>query len=85
MSAKSRVLIVDDEPDVVANWARLLGREDYTCITTTEGAQALTLLETERPDVVLTDLKMPDMNGIELLSELPKQPAGPCVILMTSS
>ena len=63
MSTKPRVLIVDDEPDVVANWARLLGREDYTCITTTEGAQALTLLATERPDIVLTDLKMPVVGG----------------------
>jgi len=34
--------------------------------------------------VVLTDLKMPDMDGIELLAELPRQPAGPCVILMTA-
>ena len=68
MSAKPRVLIVDDEPDVVANWARLLGREDYTCITTTEGAQALTLLASERPDLVLTDLKMPEVAGMQVLA-----------------
>jgi DNA-binding NtrC family response regulator len=83
MSAKSRVLIVDDEPDVVANWARLLGREDYTCITTTEGAQALTLLETERPDVVLTDLKMPEVEGMQILARALEVDPDVVVIMIT--
>lgn len=52
MSTKPRVLIVDDEPDVVANWARLLGRENYSCITATDGERALTLLESEHPEIV---------------------------------
>jgi CheY-like chemotaxis protein len=49
MNTKPRVLIVDDEPDVVDNWSRLLGREDYPCITATDGERALSLLESERP------------------------------------
>ena len=83
MSAKPRVLIVDDEPDVVANWARLLGREDYTCITTTEGAQALTLLASERPDIVLTDLKMPEVAGMQVLARALEVDPDVVVIMIT--
>ena len=67
LSSKPRVLIVDDEPDVVANWARLLGRDDYPCITATDGERALALLESERPEIVLTDLKMPRVDGMQIL------------------
>ena len=66
MSAKPRVLIVDDEPDVVANWSRLLGRDDYACITATDGERALALLESERPEIVLTDLEMPRVDGMQV-------------------
>ena len=55
MKRGARVLIVDDEPDVVANWARVLERDAHACLTATEGQHALALLETERPEVVLTD------------------------------
>jgi two-component system, OmpR family, response regulator PrrA len=65
MSAKPRVLIVDDEPDVVANWSRLLGRDDYACITATDGERALALLESERPEIV-TDLEMPRVDGMQI-------------------
>jgi two-component system response regulator PrrA len=67
MSAKPRVLIVDDEPDVVANWSRLLGRDDYACITATDGERALALLESERPQIV-TDLEMPRVDGMQGLA-----------------
>ena len=67
MSTKPRVLIVDDETDVVANWARVLGREDYPCITATDGERALALLESEHPEIVLTDLKMPRVDGMQIL------------------
>ncbi len=63
-----RVLIVDDEPDVVANWARVLQRDGYTCVTTTDGERALGLLESERPEIVLTDLKMPGVDGMQVLT-----------------
>ncbi len=62
-----RVLIVDDEPDMVENCARILGRAGHTCLTATDGRQGLAILESERPDLLLTDLKMPGMDGMELL------------------
>jgi DNA-binding NtrC family response regulator len=63
----TRVLIVDDEPDMLENCARILGRVGYQCFTTTEPAKALALLEEERPDLLITDLKMPGMDGMALL------------------
>jgi DNA-binding NtrC family response regulator len=63
----TRVVIVDDEPDMLENCARILGRVGYQCFTTTEPAKALGLLEQERPDLLITDLKMPGMDGMELL------------------
>ncbi len=67
MKRSARVLIVDDEPEVVANWTRVLERDAHACTTATEGQRALALLETERPDVVLTDLQMPGVDGLTLL------------------
>jgi DNA-binding NtrC family response regulator len=64
---RARILIVDDEPDMVDNCARLLGRAGHDCITATDPARALALLESDRPDLLLTDLKMPGMDGMELM------------------
>ncbi|HSE94890.1 MAG TPA: response regulator, partial [Methylomirabilota bacterium] len=67
MNATGRVLIVDDEPDLVASWARVLRPDGYAIVTATEGERALTLLESERPDVVVTDLRMPRVDGMAIL------------------
>jgi DNA-binding NtrC family response regulator len=83
MSTKPRVLIVDDEPDVVANWARLLGRENYSCITATDGERALTLLESEHPEIVLTDLKMPGVDGMQVLARAHDLDPDAVVIMIT--
>ena len=64
---RERILIVDDEPDMVENCQRILGRAGYRCLTTTDPRGALALLESERPDLLLTDLKMPGVDGMELL------------------
>src|SRR5262245_21328919 len=83
MSATPRILIVDDEPDVVANWARLLGREDYRCLTATDGERALALLESERPEIVLTDLKMPGVDGMQVLARARDLDPDAVVIMIT--
>jgi DNA-binding NtrC family response regulator len=61
------VLIVDDEPDMVDNCARILRRSGHHCLTATDPHRALALLESDPPDVLITDLKMPEFDGIELL------------------
>ncbi len=64
---RARVLIVDDEPDMVENCSRILGRTGYDCVTATDPRRALELLESERPDLLITDLKMPEVDGMALL------------------
>jgi DNA-binding NtrC family response regulator len=65
--AEPRILIVDDEPDMVENCARILRRSGHRCLTATDPRRALALLESERPDLVLTDLKMPEVDGLAVL------------------
>jgi CheY-like chemotaxis protein len=49
VSDKARILIVDDEPEFVANWRRILERDGYACITATNGERAIALLEANAP------------------------------------
>ena len=79
-----RVLVVDDEPDMVENCARILKRIGYQCLTATDPQRALALVETERPDLLLSDLKMPGMDGIELLRRSREIDSALPVILITA-
>lgn len=69
------VLIVDDEPLILAGVLSLINWEEHQCKIVgkaTNGQQAFNLMEELKPDIVITDIKMPVMNGIELLSECTK-------------
>ncbi|MGH6689540.1 MAG: sigma-54-dependent transcriptional regulator [Gammaproteobacteria bacterium] len=61
------IVIVDDEPDMVENCARILRRAGHRCLTATDPHRALALVESDAPDLLLSDLKMPGMDGMELL------------------
>jgi DNA-binding NtrC family response regulator len=77
-----RILIVDDEPDMVDNLARILRRAGHRCLTTTDPRRALGMVETERPDLMLTDLRMPGMDGMDLLRRARAiDPALPVVVI----
>jgi DNA-binding NtrC family response regulator len=77
-----RILIVDDEPDMVENCARILRRAGHRCLTATDPRRALALLESERPDLLVTDLKMPDLDGLALLRRARElDPALPVIVI----
>jgi DNA-binding NtrC family response regulator len=79
-----RVLVVDDEPDMVENYSRILRRAGYQCLTATDPHRALALVDSEKPDLLLSDLKMPGMDGMALLRRAHEvDPALP-VILVTA-
>jgi DNA-binding NtrC family response regulator len=82
--SRARVLIVDDEPDMVENCSRILARAGYTCQTATDSPTALALLEEAPPDLLLTDLKMPGMDGMELLRRAHDLDPGLPVIMITA-
>jgi DNA-binding NtrC family response regulator len=77
------VLIVDDETIVLKSCARILTRARYTVQTCQTGQEALKCLRTERFDLVLTDLKMPEMSGMEFLEQVMELEPDMIVIMMT--
>jgi DNA-binding NtrC family response regulator len=79
-----RVLVLDDEPDMVENCARILKRAGYHCLTATDPHRALALVEAERPDLLLTDLKMPGLDGMEVLRRAREMDPALPVILITA-
>ena len=81
---KGRVLVVDDEKHQRDILEMILESEGYETVSARNGRHALQELRDEPFDAVLTDLKMPDMSGIELLTELLKAQPGLCVVLMTA-
>ena len=63
----ARVLVVDDEPEMLVNCERLLSREGYACTTLNVPTEFSKVLRGCRPDVVLCDLRMPRVDGMQLL------------------
>lgn len=71
---EGRVLVVDDEPTVRSWLCALLVHEGYIVEEASDGAMALAVLQSFRPDVIILDLIMPGMNGREFLLELREDP-----------
>jgi CheY-like chemotaxis protein len=63
-----KILIVDDSLSVRNTLSQLMQDSGYQAILARDGREAVIILESEKPDVVLTDLEMPRMNGLELVS-----------------
>ncbi|MBU4054252.1 MAG: response regulator [Proteobacteria bacterium] len=67
MPDKPELLIVDDEPSILANCEKILGKLNFNITTASNGLEALTLLKARSFDVVITDLKMSRMGGMAVL------------------
>ncbi|MDP2167420.1 MAG: sigma-54 dependent transcriptional regulator [Thermodesulfovibrionales bacterium] len=78
------VLIVDDEPLQREILKTILDAEGYETRTAGGGLEALRMAKEQHPDIILTDLKMDGMNGIELMEAMPGEPFAPTVIIMTA-
>jgi len=68
--ANKKVLVVDDEIHIVHVVAIKLRNNGYDVISAENGATALKLAQTEKPDIIVTDFQMPVMNGVELIEKL---------------
>jgi DNA-binding NtrC family response regulator len=69
---KAKILIVDDDPDIAMMLEDRLEASDYQTVTAQDGIQALELVEQEAPNLMLLDLDMPRLTGLEVLKRLPK-------------
>ena len=77
------VLVVDDEPSIVQSLSGLLGDEGFDVTVATNGYEALKLIDRESPDLVLLDIWMPGIDGIETLKQIKKDNPGLQVIMIT--
>jgi DNA-binding NtrC family response regulator len=84
MDAPPKVLIVDDERDMLSNCARILQRYGYECLTADTSAHGLELVDTAQPDVALVDLRMPGKSGIDIVKAIKAGHPGIEVVLMTA-
>src|ERR1051325_11032696 len=71
-SMKAKILIVDDDPDIATMLDDRLQASDYGTTIARDGVEALELVEQEAPHLILLDLDMPRMTGLEVLKRLPK-------------
>jgi DNA-binding response OmpR family regulator len=82
----SRVLIVEDEPDIRGLLAFHLEREGYQVVKSSTGADALRQVRARPPDLVLLDLMLPEMDGLEVCRRLRQDPAtAPLPIVMLTA
>ncbi len=79
-----RILVVDDEKNYLLVLETLLSGEGYEVRTAQSGARALVLVEEDEPDLVITDMRMPRMSGLELINGLKKRAPDLPVIVMTA-
>ena len=75
MTAKARILAVDDQPHNLRLLVDLLNARGYEVVTAASGAEALEKIGSERPDLVLLDVIMPNMNGYEVCKKIRENPA----------
>jgi DNA-binding NarL/FixJ family response regulator len=78
-----RVVAVDDSPPVLRQLVYLLGSEFNVVGSAENGQMALDVIQNTRPDVVVLDLEMPIMNGIQVTRELRKTGPSPAVVICT--
>jgi len=81
--SKIRVLLVDDEEDYVKAMAERMDMRDLQSMVALNGEEALKVLETEPPDVMVLDLRMPGMHGMEVLEKVKKDHPHIQVIILT--
>ena len=84
MDISRKVLIVDDERDMLTNCTRILRRCGYECLTAETSEQGLALVHTVQPDVVLVDLRMPGKSGIDIVKTVKSHYPHMEVVLMTA-
>ncbi|HEE0550496.1 two-component system response regulator GlrR [Klebsiella pneumoniae] len=80
----ARLLLVDDDPGLLKLLGMRLVSEGYSVVTAESGPEALRVLGREKVDLVISDLRMDEMNGLQLFSEIQKGHPGMPVIILTA-
>jgi DNA-binding response OmpR family regulator len=83
-ASQPRILVVDDEPTIGEIVARYLERAGYWALVATDGPQALAMSAASAPDLVVLDVLLPGLDGLEVMRLLHEQEERPAVILLTA-
>jgi len=81
----SKILVIDDEQSIRDLLDRLLGRKGYDVVLAASGQKGLECFRRERPDVIVLDLKMPEMDGLTVLRQIRSLNRSQPVIVLTGS
>lgn len=68
MTPQRAVMLVEDEPDLLTLFGGMMQRQGYTVLQANGGAEAIALLRTHTPDLIVLDLAMPQVNGFDVLA-----------------
>lgn len=79
-----KILIADDERDICEAVRKIVERAGHTCFAVLDGALAMEAFERERPDVVILDVMMPEVNGFELCRQLRERDARAPIIMLSA-
>lgn len=71
---KKRILAVDDEPEVLSLLEKRLTSAGYQVLTASSGSEALEIASSQRPDLIILDILMPDMDGSQVACQLREDP-----------
>ena len=81
--ADVKILVVDDEENMLSMLKTFFVERGFECFTAVNGLQALEVLEKNPVDIVITDMKMPEMDGMELLSIIKEKYENISAVIMT--
>ncbi len=82
-AGKLRIMVVDDERDACEFMSKLLSREGYDVFVVSNGEEAISNLQTYKPQIILLDIRMPGMDGIECLKKIRELNKEVCVVMVT--
>jgi two-component system nitrogen regulation response regulator NtrX len=80
---KPRVLVIDDEEAIRSSLQMMFEYEGYDCLQAASGPAGLKIVETYQPDIVFLDIKMPGIDGLEVLKTLKQDPNAPPVVILS--
>jgi len=86
MDTKKTIMVVDDNPDIITIVKTILEGRGYTVFSASSGPELLSMLPNHKPDLIILDIMMPEMDGLEVLTRLKgkTETATTPVILLTA-
>jgi two-component system, OmpR family, KDP operon response regulator KdpE len=81
MNILSTILVIDDEPQILRALKTILTSKQFRVITAIRGEEGLTLAATQKPDLIILDLSLPDISGMEVCSRIREWSQTPIIIL----